>query len=952
MPYSSNMNFERIFISYSWDSEEHKAWTKQLADRLEEFFELSVTFDQYDLDSFIDKNHFMEKGVFSTDLVLVVVTGPYLDKANLRKGGVGIETKMSAVRHWDETLLFGQSNIIPILRDGNDIPNYIKEKFYLDFRDDFNFEKSLRTLLDHVTGKSKVSRPKKKYSLNNIPPHQDLTRIEDFLKINYKKRKLVFDRKESTDYSSGNKIKFELWETRSPSVHHYLFLFNNVVIKDTVSKLCELIKRDNVLFKNLTVLKTGKSERGYLEKLFVENDVTVELTELTYPEYIWDFCIDDSAKSESGVYISPNFIDQSLVSNDEYQNDLGPAFDYLKKQLKDKAQSTANVIIAPGGTGKTTLCSCLANYYQKQEDVIVVFLQSEEIKKSAGYIKKEKISSVYDLYEAYASLCIDQDDEYVFDKVTFEVALLTGKLILIIDGLDELVTLFPNGFDIDNFLKSIDELNRELASSKVILTSRNDVFSDELVSEYSNLNKYKLIGFDNETCEKYLRKRFSKFSNSDVMLKKAFNNIEPLISKDENQRILPFVVDLLSSLVETSNAVESFDFQLSFEGKDYESNTDLTDYLVYSILRRESVRQDIDIPINEVLDIFIELANNSSDSFPKRELEEIVNIFYTEKASELTGKLLRNPLITVNRDICKFKYDFIPNYFNALSIINSINAASSAEQFVKLIAKHAFGETNVFKDVSKYFQSNGNLVSLVESSVKSIRSSINPDDVFNDNDYKFKAISFFVNLLFSANGTMSKLERTKIINDIFSDGSGIYNLSIYGRGKPLDFSNIHVFNSKFVGFKSFTSSKFDNSKFSNCFFDGIHSDKVHKDITPEMFDSCRLGDLEIVIDKVKAELTESRELLEKELRKFFSSFFHRGRFKDQKKSYVKFSERVKNIDHSFFDRLLQSGILSVNTKKSDETYYMVSVSYQDSVYSFLMNNTVDDKLRAVIALAS
>ncbi|CAH1598628.1 conserved hypothetical protein [Vibrio owensii] len=946
------MHFEKIFISYSWDSEEHKAWTKQLADRLEEFFELSVSFDQYDLDSFTDKNHFMEKGVFDTDLVLVVVTGAYLDKANLRKGGVGIETKMSVVRHWDETLLSGQSNIIPILRDGNEIPNYLKEKFYLDFRDDLKFENSLNSLLEHITGKSRALRPKKKYSLSNIPLHHDLTRIEDFLKINYKKRKLVFDRKESTDFSSGKKIKFELWETRSPSVHHYLFLFNNIIIKDTISKLCELIKRDNISFKNLTVLKTGKSEKGYLERLFGENDVTVELTELTYPEYIWDFCIDDSAKSESGVYISPNFIDQSLVSNDEYQNDLGPAFDYIKKQLKDKTQSTANVIIAPGGTGKTTLCSFLADYYQKQDDVIVVFLQSEEIKKSAGYIKKEKITSVYELYETYASLCIDQDDEYVFDKVTFEVALLTGKLILIIDGLDELVTLFPDGFDIDNFLKSIDELNRELASSKVILTSRNDVFSDELVSKYSRLNKYKLIGFDNETCEKYLKKRFLKFSNSDVMLKKAFNNIEPLISKDENQRILPFVVDLLASLVETSNVGESLDFQLSFEGKDYESNADLTDYLVYSILRRESVRQDIDIPINEVLDIFIELATNFNDSFPKNELEEIVNVFYTEKASELTGKLLRNPLITVERDLCKFKYDFIPDYFNALSIINNINSSSSTEQFVKLIARHGFGETNVFKDVSKYFQSNENLVHLVAISVKAISSSINPDDVFKDSDYKFKAISFFVNLLFSVNGAMSKLERTKILNDIFGDGSGLYNLSIYGKGKPLDFSNIHVFNSKFVGFKSFTSSKFESSKFSNCYFDGIHSDKVHKNITPEMFDSCRLGDLEVLIDKAQAELTESREIIERELRKFFSCFFHRGRFKDQKKSYIKFSDRVKNIDGLFFDRLLQSGILSVNAKKSDETYYIVSGSYQDSVYSFLMNNTVDDKLRTVIALAS
>ncbi|WP_179946537.1 toll/interleukin-1 receptor domain-containing protein [Photobacterium leiognathi] len=947
------MKYEKIFISYSWDSEEHKAWTLYLANRLEEFFELNVEFDQYDLDSFSDKNHFMEKGIFNNDLVLVVATEKYNKKANERIGGVGIESKMSASRHWDETLSQGGSNIIPILREGDNLPNYLKEKCYIDFRSDDKFDLSFNSLLDHITGKSKVSRPKKKLNLVNKPPHQDLTRIEDFLKINYKKRTLVFDRKESTDYSNGQKIKFELWETTSPSIHHYLFLFNNIVIKKTIKKLCELIKRDSIRIKHLTVLKTGGSEKGYLEKVFKENGINIELTELTYPEYIWDFCIDDSAKSEIGAYISPNFIDQSLVSNDENQDDLGPAFDYIKKQLQDKTQSTANVIIAPGGTGKTTLCSWLANYYQKQDDVIAVLLQSEEIKKSAGYIKKQKIKSVYDLYETYASICIDQDDEYVFDKVTFEVALLTGKLILIIDGLDELITLFPEGFDIESFLKSIDELNRELASSKVILTSRNDVFSEELASNYSNLNKYKLIGFDIETCRKYLEKRFSKFSNSDWMIRKALNNIEPLITKDENQRILPFVVDLLASLIETSNAEEGFDFKLSFEGKDYESNADLTDYLVYSILRRESVRQDIEIPINEVLDIFLELATTFSDSFPKKELEEIVNVFYTEKASELTGKLLRNPLITVERDICKFKYDFIPDYFNALSIINSINDKSSSEQFIKLIAKHAFGDSNVFKDVLKYFQSKdqSELNTLVFSIINSISSSLNPDDVFKHSDYKFKAISFFVNLLFNINPSMSKCERRDLINSIFGEGSSIYNLSIYGAGKPIDFSNLHVFNSKFIGFKNFTSSKFENSKFSNCFFDGTHNDKVQTNITPEMFDSCRLGDLEIAIDKAQAEITQNRELLEKELRKFFSCFFQRGRFKDQKKAYIKFSNRVKNIDNIYFDRLLQHGVINVNAKKSDEIYYIVSPSFQDSVYSFLMNNTVDDKLRKIISWA-
>ena len=132
--------FEKVFISYSWDGEEHQQWTKNLADRLEEINELTVSFDQYDLDSLSDKNYFMEKAVFETDLILAVITGSYNDKANNRKDGVGIETSMAVSRHWEEAVGSGKSNIIPILREGAAVPNYLKNKFYIDFRNDSDFE--------------------------------------------------------------------------------------------------------------------------------------------------------------------------------------------------------------------------------------------------------------------------------------------------------------------------------------------------------------------------------------------------------------------------------------------------------------------------------------------------------------------------------------------------------------------------------------------------------------------------------------------------------------------------------------------------------------------------------------------------------------------------------------------------------------------------------------------
>jgi hypothetical protein len=942
------MTFSNIFISYSWDNSDHKDWVKKLADRLHEFFEIDVTLDQYDLDSFSDKNYFMEKAVFETDLVLPVITDNYSKKSNSRNGGVGIETAMMTSRHWEEYLESGNSNIIPILREGKNVPHYLKNKFYIDFSENDDFEKSFKILLDHIGGKSKSTRPAKKYSLTAPPAIQEFTRVEDFLKINYKNRRLVFDKTKTTDFSGDNRIKFELWETKSPSVQYYLFLFKNISIEKTVQRLCSLCRSESLKLDNLTVLKNGSSKKGYLGSLFKDYGLNITLTELTYSQYIWEYCIDEDAKKDIGVYTRPNFIDQSLISNDENRVDLGPAFDYLKKKLSEDEQSVANVIIAPGGTGKTTLCSNLAKFYQRESDAISVFIESEEMKKSYNLLAKKQIKSLFDLYDAYSSVCINQDDEYVFNKVTFEVSILTGKLILIIDGLDEIIPLFHEGFDVNLFLKSIDDLNKQMNSSKIVITSRNDVITNELMSTYSNISKFMLLGFDEKTCEKYLEKRFKPYNNCEQMIKAVQSNIKPLISRDENQRILPFIVDLLSSIVESSKGGDS-KLELSFDDKNYDSNSDITDYLVYSILRRESVRQSIEISISEVLDIFLELTISHSDSFPVQDLRNIVEAYYPEMAQELTDKLLRNPLLLVRDEMCSFKYDFIFEYFNTISIIKFINNCMKGEEHLKLVAKHAHGDSTIYNDTLRYYQLNksGETASIVKA-INMIKANLRYEDAFKRNDFRFRAISFLTHLLLDLNVQKTKTERMELLKAIFGDEKSIYYLAIFGNAKPLDFSNTHIFNSIFVGYKNFTSSKFSETKFSNCVFDNINNQNSLPDLNACIFDSCQMGDLDTVIQLAENRVKENRALVEKEVRMFFSSFYNRGRFIDQKRSYMKLSDKVKAIDNNFIDYLLSTSVVRVKAEKSDEIYYIINPSFHDSAYTLIMNNTVDDTMKSII----
>lgn len=47
--------------------------------------------------------------------------------------------------------------------------------------------------------------------------------------------------------------------------------------------------------------------------------------------------------------------------------------------------------------------------------------------------------------------------------------------------------------------------------------------------------------------------------------------------------------------------------------------------------------------------------------------------------------------------------------------------------------------------------------------------------------------------------------------------------------------------------------------------------------------------------------------------------------------------------------LLIKKIIEVKLEKSDEIYFQVCPSYHDSVYTLIMNNTVDDKIRKIVS---
>jgi hypothetical protein len=143
------MSTPTAFISYTWESDEHKTWVRQFATRLRSDG-IDVRLDQWELAPGDQLPSFMEQAVRDNQFVLVVCTPTYKHKSDSRQGGVGYEGDVMTA----EVFSFGTPRkFIPILRQGSwsgAAPSWMLGKLYLDLKGDpyneQNYSELVRTL--------------------------------------------------------------------------------------------------------------------------------------------------------------------------------------------------------------------------------------------------------------------------------------------------------------------------------------------------------------------------------------------------------------------------------------------------------------------------------------------------------------------------------------------------------------------------------------------------------------------------------------------------------------------------------------------------------------------------------------------------------------------------------------------------------------------------------------
>lgn len=147
----------KVFISYAWESDEHRSWVRRFATRLRADG-IDASLDQWDLEPGDNRFQFMEK-IASVDSVVIVCTSRYAEKSNARLDGVGYESNIITSGIAEQA---GRQKFIPVLRSGtfsSSVPVWLKHANAINLSDDPFSEDEYRKLLRTLHRKKQMAPP-------------------------------------------------------------------------------------------------------------------------------------------------------------------------------------------------------------------------------------------------------------------------------------------------------------------------------------------------------------------------------------------------------------------------------------------------------------------------------------------------------------------------------------------------------------------------------------------------------------------------------------------------------------------------------------------------------------------------------------------------------------------------------------------------------------------------
>lgn len=141
-----------VFISYSWENEEHNNWVVKLAAILIHNG-IKTLIDRFEIFPGSNLEKFMKNGITKSRYVIAVISNGYIDKIN--KIGSGVSKEIQLMNDY-----LDKEMIIPILKSNTDgrLPDLFDGLYYMNF-DKERFEPAIIELLGQISGQVSKLKP-------------------------------------------------------------------------------------------------------------------------------------------------------------------------------------------------------------------------------------------------------------------------------------------------------------------------------------------------------------------------------------------------------------------------------------------------------------------------------------------------------------------------------------------------------------------------------------------------------------------------------------------------------------------------------------------------------------------------------------------------------------------------------------------------------------------------
>ena len=504
-------------------------------------------------------------------------------------------------------------------------------------------------------------------------------------------------------------------------------------------------------------------------------------------------------------FVEPE-VTYSESASSKYQS--SPALTYIVQSLIGGEHQAfdpacAEILVAPAGQGKTTLCRAIAHKIRSSyPDTIPVLVESNQWQRLIELTLPNVLNA--------ALLQMIPGATRLTDPKVFQTLMRERILVPIFDGFDEL-SLHPSAdFTATTLLTELLTLVGG-AEAKVLITVR-ETFWEKHVAGFSDITlnqtrRLNLQGFSNQQRQNFFRKRLQRADDRDIAnrLSREIGSrlYEGVVERPEMQADresgIPLMLELIALYVD-ENPEATF----------APSTHDPLGPLLEAVCERENVRQQLDIPAQDQMLIFENVFRDYQGDVPREDLAVYVKEFAKQVTPDKIDRFESHAFFATNaQNMMVPRFETLRVYFLARWLADQLEGAVSEEidpAATRLLAQNAMGSSDVFDYLVNRF-AKGSREKAFETISHACRM------ISKRSSWKGASSALFhLSQRMAHHFEKGKRERAAIVVKLMagtlSEVSVVERVAVQGQVSGLDLSGT-----------TFTHCEFMNLEFHNCSFD-------------------------------------------------------------------------------------------------------------------------------------